>query len=251
MAGNQGNNRIVWQQWQIDFIKENFAKMTAQQLSDAVGIKRTKVREMYYSLGLKKQELEYWTEEQINFLKKNWQTKGDTELAEIFNKKWNKNKGWTKKHIEKKRRYLKLKRSHVQKQAIHLRNVKKGYFAMCPVNAWKTRGVAPEKDKKVWMIGGSPVMVIKVNGHYRHYARFLYEQTFGAIPSGYVVRLKDNDPYNVVPENIVLVSRSENAGLNSRNRYDLEIKRIKVKSKIKYSIHSINKIIEKNEKQIK
>jgi hypothetical protein len=52
------NTIIIWQPWQLQFLKDNFENMTAQQLSDAIGIKRTKVREMYYSFGLKKMDLQ-------------------------------------------------------------------------------------------------------------------------------------------------------------------------------------------------
>ncbi|MFA6058926.1 MAG: hypothetical protein WC756_12060 [Taibaiella sp.] len=126
MAGNQGNNRIIWKQWQIDFLIENFSTMTAQQLSDSIGIKRTKVRMKYAELGLKKLDLEYWTDEQLDFLKSSYQTMGDVEIAEVLNERWPKNKQWTKNHIAKKRNYLKLKRSPEQQRIIIKNNSIKG-----------------------------------------------------------------------------------------------------------------------------
>ena len=103
-------NKIDWTDKRLKFLKENFNTMTNQQIADSLGLKITSVRHKCYELGLYKMTLEYWTDEQVDFLLKNYKEKGGTELAEIFNKKWYKDKGWTKKHIEKKRRYLKLKR---------------------------------------------------------------------------------------------------------------------------------------------
>jgi len=118
MAGNQGNNRIVWQDWQIKFLQNNWQRMTAQQLADALGLKRTIVRMKKYELGLYKMKLEYWSKEQIAFLKAHYKTTGDVELAEIFNQKWKKEKGWTKNHISKKMAQLGLSRTKEQYLAI-------------------------------------------------------------------------------------------------------------------------------------
>ena len=45
---------------------------------------------------------------------------------------------------------------------------------------------------------------------------WLYE-LFGPIPEGYMVRTKDGDNMNVVPENLVLVTRAQHAVINSAN----------------------------------
>lgn len=251
MAGNQGNNRIVWQQWQLQFLKENWQCMNARQLSEALGLSCTIVRMKKYELGYLSMQLEYWTDEQIAFLKKYYQKTGDTELAQMFNERWHKNKGWTKKHIEKKRRYLGLKRTAAEKSAIQKRNTKNGMFAMCPVKSWITRGgAAPEGETRMWKLADSPVQVIKVNGRWVHHARHLYIKTFGNIPRNCLVRLKDNNPYNVIAENLMLVNRSEHAILNSQSRNNLEIKRLKTKAKIRYQIDLITKKNNEYEKQI-
>lgn len=245
MAGNQGNNRIVWAGWQLQYLKDNFATMTAQQLSDALGIKRTKVREQYYALGLKKQEMEYWTKKQVQFLKQKYQTLGDTELAAEFAKRWHKDKGWSKKHIEKKRCYLKLKRTAEQMKAIHQRNVDAGMFAICPVKAWDVRGRVKLGERRVWFNKhGSPVVVIKLRWGFVHYAPWLYKHVFGPVPPGCVVRIKDGDTTNIIPSNLIVLTRSQNATLNSQNRHPelTQSRRI---------INQIRKTTKLYEKQIK
>ena len=132
-------NKIDWTDKRLKFLKENFNTMTNQQLADSLGLKITSVRHKCYELGLYKMTLEYWTDEQVDFLLKNYKEKGDTELAEIFNKKWYKDKGWTKKHIEKKRRYLKLKRTPEEIARIHLGHIKKGVYVEGNKKMWETR----------------------------------------------------------------------------------------------------------------
>lgn len=244
MAGNQGNNRIVWTKKQLAFLHANWQTMTAQELSDALGIKRTKVREKKYELGLFNLELEFWTAEQVRFLKANYKKYGDSELAEMFAKKWKKKKGWSKKHIEKKRRYLGLKRTAKQIRDIHERNVIMGRFALCPVKAWAKRGVTPVGTLKVWKgEEGKPLVFIKTKSGYTPYARWFYRHNIGRIPAGKVVRIKDGNQLNITPENLILVSRKENAVLNSKLRVPkeyLETNRL---------IKKLNQILSNHEEQ--
>lgn len=249
MAGNQGNNRVAWQEWQLQFLKENWQAMTAQQLSDEIGITRTKVREKKYELGLLVLELEYWTMEQVLFLRRNYKKKGDTELAQMFNARWHKNKGWSKKHIEKKRRYLGLKRTDDEKAAILARSVGKGIYASANKIRWKEIA-APKGEMRINWYGNRPVKVIKTNKGFVHYARWLYRQHYGKIPSGKIVRLKDNDPMNVVPENLYLITRAENARLNNALKTDPDYGRRKAVRELNKNIYQIKKIIE-NAKQTK
>ena len=44
---------------------------------------------------------------------------------------------------------------------------------------------------------------------FKHKHRHVYEQNFGPIPDGMVVALKDSDPQNCDPDNLMLVSRTE------------------------------------------
>lgn len=49
-------------------------------------------------------------------------------------------------------------------------------------------------------------------------ARVIWEQHFGVIQAGAVVRLKDGNKENCAPGNLLLISRQENARLNAVNR---------------------------------
>lgn len=181
-----------------------------------------------HGLGLYRMHFEYWTQEQISFLKKNYKKIGDKELAIIFNGLWDKEKRWSFKHIEKKRKYMGLKRTPAQIAAIKIRNRKRGCWSQ--VSKWKTRGACPDGTIKIWNnswptsfgVIRARFKVIKVNGAFVHYARWLYETTYGPMKPGYVVGFKDRNNMNVVPGNLEAITRGEHARRN-RTKYPEEI----------------------------
>jgi hypothetical protein len=110
------------------FILDNFCQKTNKQIAQELNIPLHQVRLKAYSLGLYRISLDYWTDEQITFLKENFETIGDTELSQIFQEKFPKNKVWTKKHIDKKRKYLNLHRTPEQILLINKRNIDAGLY---------------------------------------------------------------------------------------------------------------------------
>jgi hypothetical protein len=48
--------------------------------------------------------------------------------------------------------------------------------------------------------------------------RYVWLQNFGEIPAGAIVRLKDGNPDNCAPENLMLITRAEHARMNYRPR---------------------------------
>lgn len=204
------HNKIIWTDDQLHFMRENFNLLTNGELATKLGLKITSVRLKLYEMGLYKMRLQYWTEEQKTFLKQNYQLLGDTELAEIFTQNWDKEKGWSKKHIEKKRRYLFLKRTKAEIKAIHQRNVDNGCFAMCSINMWKTRGVSPEGSIRFWRLSESErtVPFIKINGTYVHWSRWFWEQANGPIPEGMFVSYVGETNILTI-ENLKLITAGE------------------------------------------
>ena len=134
----------------------------------------------------------YWTEEQVRFLRENYQVLGDTEIAEIFSSRYVKEKGWTLKHIEKKRRYLKLKRSRSEIAAIRTRNSQRGCFLKDVDNQVGTPSASVEGTMRMWLNSSKKLIVaIKVKGKYVHYNPWLYKKHHGKIPKGYVIVAKE------------------------------------------------------------
>lgn len=218
--------KYIWEKKDLEFLKANWPAMTNKELSEALGITLTKCREKLYELGLKRMELEYWTDDQTQFLLENYESIGDAELADIFNDLWEKRKGWTKKHIEKKRRYLKLKRTREQIKAIHSRNVKAGRFAICPIKAWAVRGVTEVGNIRLWnhSYGDGKFAVIKTENGFVHYNRWLWIEHFGELDSDQLVVTKSGKTIAKGPDDLELIDRSEHARRNSLKRYPEELR---------------------------
>jgi len=216
----------IWTEAEEKFLKENYEKMTNAELAKALGLKLTLTRTKLYSMGLKRMEMEYWTNEQVEFLKKKYRYIGDVELTEIFESKWKKDKGWTKKHIEKKRRYLKLKRTKSEIQDIFRRNVEAGRFQICVQKMWKVKGISEPGTIRIWKSQyGSDFKVIKTKDGFVHYKRWLWEKLHGPVPEGYLVATKDMDPLNITPENLELITREQHGARVHIRKLPKELRR--------------------------
>lgn len=221
----------------ISFLKNNWKLKTNSELAEALGLKLTTTRTKLIELGLKRMEMQYWTPEQVYLLKRKYRTVGDVELAELFNATFKKNNGWTKKHIAKKRGYLKLHRTKNEEKAIRARNSKAGRYNTV-LKSWIGR-VAPVGEIRVQNIANRKVTVIKQQNGFVHYPRHLYESQFGKIPKGYVVALKDGNGLNVESGNLELISRAE---LALRNRSKFLALPPELKELINLT-HKLNKVI--------
>lgn len=247
MATIEKYGKIELSAAEIQFLKDNWNKMTNKELADKLGLKLTKTRNVLYSLGLKRMELEYWTEEQIKFLLENYKEIGDVELAEIFNEKWIKNKGWTKKHIEKKRRYLKLKRTAEELEEIFIRNLESGRFQECARKRWETTGSNAIGTIVFWRKSNSEIKipVIKTADGYVHFYRWLYEQKYRKLTPQDLVAPKKNAPSGVLLtlDQLEVIDRTEHAIRNAERRmsYPEEIRKaIKTYNKINKTLKEKN-----------
>lgn len=221
-------NKIGWTKEMDQFLQDHFDEMTNAELAKELGLKLTSVRTRLYSLGLKRQEMEYWTDEQIEFLKENYQKIGDTEMADIFELKWHKAKGWTKKHIEKKRRYLKLKRNKQELESIRERNRQKGDWRISAKYARSlriTHPIAELNERRVWFrVDGSPIAVIKTVNGMEHLHRYLWEKHKGKVPKGMNVVIIDDNRLDFTIEDLVLMTDAELATHNSKRRTPPELR---------------------------
>lgn len=240
--------KIDWTPKMIKYLQDNYSKKNNWELAAHLHLGITAVRMKLYSLGLKRMEMEYWTNVQINFLINNYRKIGDVEMAEIFEKKFPKNKKWTLKHIEKKRKYLNLNRTEKEVHAVFLRNKRKGRFKFCPVNRWIQMGVFPEGTVRIWKNnnGIGRFKAIKINGAFVHYAHWLYMQHHGKFKPGHVIGFKDRNNMNVIIENLESITRAEHARRNGRNassRYPEELRETIT------ALRTLNKLIKNAEDQ--
>lgn len=116
-------------------------------------------------------------------------------------------------------------------------------YAKCQMTMYK-KGNKPHNTQPVGTISmrkdncGKKYQYIKLSdSNWQLYHRFIYEQKYGPIPPGYIVRFKDNNENNCEINNLHVIPREENMNLNSMHNYPAPIKAIirlynKLKNKI-------------------
>lgn len=193
------NNRISLTEEEINFVNENFYTLTNTELANHLGIKLTTFRMIAYrDLNLKRMEMEYWNEEMVGFLKENYKYMGDVEISEIFQLQFPKIKPWSKKHIEKKRRYLGLKRTKEELSLIIKRNSEQGRFNTAR-KSWRKRPANEIFTIVNWRLSnGNRNFFIKTESGYMYYFRWLWEKEKGIVPKGYNV-VNNNPKKDVLP----------------------------------------------------
>ncbi|OJX55532.1 MAG: hypothetical protein BGO88_04780 [Flavobacterium sp. 38-13] len=214
------HKKIILLPEDIDFIEKNYHSMSNKEIADHFGLKLQRMRELLYQNGFKRMQLEYWSVEQIEYLKENYKTKGDVELATIFESKWPKEKKWTLKHIEKKRNYLHLSRTPEEIHLIKERNVLLGCYLHG--KTWKTRGASEIGTIKFWSTKFSQnyFPVIKTEKGFVHYYRWLWIKNNGPLkPNEYVVPKKNSKSSRLLTlAELEVVNRTEHALRNAETR---------------------------------
>jgi hypothetical protein len=209
------HNLIFLSEFQENFIRENFFKLTNPQIAEGIGLNLTTTRKHCYRMGFKRMELEYWCDTAVRFLRLYYRKIGDTELAEIFTRHFPKEKKWSKKHIEKKRRYLFLKRTDDEISVIKERNIELGRFSECAVNMWKTRGVSEVGEVRIWNhTNGIEMAFVKLKGGFVPRNRWLWQQAYGELNDDDIIRAKPDAPLIAGLCDLEKISRGENATAN-------------------------------------
>jgi hypothetical protein len=192
------------------FVLANYEKMGNMEMAKILGWKVATFRQLVYEMGLYRMRLEYWTEEQVQYLRANYREMGDSELASNMQLLWPKNKGWHKKHIEKKRKYLKIKRTKEELKAIFERNLDTGKWANTARKRWDKTGSAPEGEIRFWTNKLGRISArIKINNRWIYYTRYRWEQLHGPLPPGMNVMHKDGNPSNIEDDNLTVLSNAE------------------------------------------
>lgn len=155
-----------------------------------------------------------WTKDMDDYLKEKFGQIGDTKLAELFEVKFPKPYPWTKKHIEKRRSYLKLKRTKEQEHYLRCLNNKDGrHFKM-----WDKRNRMKEGEVRTW----NGRQYIKHNGEV-----LLYRRVLKNAKKGEIVRWID-DEYQVI-------TMAEHATMNKKKSMELP-------ADLKETITALNKL---------
>lgn len=215
---------VKWDMIDLVFIRKNFPVMTWNELLTAINeirstseqVEISALRHQVRRMGLSKGIQIRWSQKDISFLRSNYTKIGNVEMADILNKKnssfriidGKKNyRTFTKKHIEKKLKLLRLYRTPEEILSIKRRNLTTTNYRVLTseCNQWTqgTRKAAREEETRVWR----GVRYVKVNGKFTPYTRWFYHNFIQPIPKGFVVYHLDSDVLNDRPDNLACVPR--------------------------------------------
>lgn len=253
---------IVWEESELQFIRDNYYVMTWKELTQAIKVMRPEIelsaiRHQCIRMKLAKQVQIRWSKDDTQFPIDNHQTKGDKELAIDLNK-FKRTfrvidgkkvyRTFKKKHIEKKMTLLGLKRSIDEYNAIRKRNIQTGLTpAWSKENNVYTMGIKPVYPEGTIRIWGKKYKQkwIKIDGKFISYSRYQYEKYFAPLGVGYNVCFKDGDPMNCEPDNLYLVKDEDQSLERSVRKQPEELQEIKQLSLILN--RQISNAIKKNE----
>jgi len=110
--------------------------------------------------------------------------------------------------------------SREQIEKIKATQFKKGII---PHNALSAGTMVEREDKN-----GTIYTFIKVEGKktLELYQRYVWEQNFGPIPKGHIIRFKNGNTKDFSPENLLCLSKKDNMKMNSIHQYPIELKNL-------------------------
>jgi hypothetical protein len=221
-----------------EFVRDTNDLLSNREMAAIIGCAPSTVSWLRCRWGLKKLELEYWTPVQVAWLRRLYTWMGDYEIALVFDEAYPKAKGWTLKHIEKKRKYLGLKRTREQLLAIKRRNYDFGCFKDHLRRIHHTRK-ADEGVIREWLdSNGQPYSVIKVGEGFVRLSRYTWEQHKGPVPEGMNIVLKDAARPASDINNLECITNAELGMRNSMMRYPVELRQLIVlNNQLKKTIH--------------
>lgn len=160
-----------------------------------------------------------WTKEMEVFLTEHYQWVGDFLLAEEMNDRFPHPYKWNKKHIEKKRQYLKLKRNKEQEGFVRWFATT---FLIDPGNQkmWTSRGRSKPGDIRVW----KGIEHIKTDKGFIRLSVHTWTLHHGAPPVGFNVCIKDLKKTAGDISNLELVSDGDLGVRNKLACYPTEIR---------------------------
>jgi hypothetical protein len=202
----------VLEQSQIFFLKKNSHKKTNKELAQIMGLKYSSVRYYRAKLGLHKQQIKPYTDDEIKYLKANFRKLGNKEMQVFLNRSID--------SIRKKLKSLNLKRTPEELKNI-LKKPNNGHFSKgrIPDNLKEIGTVSIRSDKN-----NITYKYIKVDkDNWELYHRFLWKKEKGIISDDEIIVFKDGNQMNCVVENLESITKEENMYRNAKYNYPKEI----------------------------
>lgn len=195
-------------------------KYSNRQLSEKFGIAFSTIVWRRRLLGLLKMQLQRWTPVQVEWLKRLYKHVGDYEISLMFQEAYPKDKGWTLKHIEKKRNQLGLHRTKTELKAIRERNKAFGCWMVGSVHTWQTRGIAKPGEVRSW----KGREYIKTEKGFELANRLIWEKQYGKIPEGMNIVRKDISKPMTDIHNLEMITDGELGQRNKLTQYPYDLR---------------------------
>tara|TARA_R110000868_G_scaffold155261_1_gene381664 strand:- start:275 stop:898 length:624 start_codon:yes stop_codon:yes gene_type:complete len=199
-----------WTEKEIEYLKLNFANNYTKQLCNILHKSYTSVAGKAYALGLKKSP---------EFLKAELEIQADRLRTIGANSRYKSN------HLP----------------ANKGKQMSADLYAKCAPTMFK-KGNKPHNSKhdgaeRISVDGYLEVRISK--GEYKYKHRVIYEQHYGPIPDGMIVRFKDGNKMNLILDNLELIDRGQNMLNNTIQRFPKElIQTIRLVNKLKTKINA-------------
>lgn len=205
-----------------EFIRNNYLAMSNAKMAQAIGRTAPSVSFQMVKMDLRRPGRKKWTQDELNWLKKNASKFLDRELAARFNTTVNSVKACIMNHKIKPGRNRNFQKGHRpwnfrtkglmnHTKASQKMQFKKGHL---PANTLHDGAITVRLDHPKDR-NGRPYKWIRIApGKWVHYHRYKWEKKNGPVPPGYMVVFKDGDTMNTRLSNLKLMSMAENARRN-------------------------------------
>lgn len=246
------------------FLFDNYFKLTNRELTDHINSLRSSKNKYTISgliynchkLGLKRSIQIRWSKSDENKLKAWYKIIGDKYIAELLTEFGNSFKiingekvkrTFNKKHIEKKRELLGLKRTKIEVSNIIKDNrFCREYKDFSSTDNLYTRGVnsvAKENEIRIW----KGIRWIKINGKFTTYTRWYYHNFISPVAKNITVYHLDMDSLNDDSNNLYLMKKRKLSNSDYSKALKLLNKRVAKLKKESKSIWDYKNPVERKE----
>lgn len=146
---------------QLAFIQENFDSKTSKRLFEDLVSELdynkgyTSYRTELYRIGYHKIIMVRWSKAETTFLKENYKTIGNVEIAKALSKN---NRVFTKRQVQKKLQLLKITRTDEELENILERNKANGVYVLGAKKTWITRKLKIKNNEQNNTQALSPIL---------------------------------------------------------------------------------------------
>jgi len=218
------NMQKIWTDEELDCIRDVFHSMYYFEMAAWFDVSEDHIKMICRRLGLVKKRrtaksyhylVPEWADK---YIKANYSTKGNMEIARELTIMDTSGKTWNEGMIWKRMYHLGIVRTSEEKRGIYHRNtfiIKTNQTEKAQANRRK-KGYKPGTIRAVGR--KYKIVQMKHGGLMIKLGRAVWLREYGSIPPGHVIRSKSGDQYDTDPQNWMCITKAENQKLNAQAR---------------------------------